>query len=132
MLDHDARIVKAGALVPLCKMLLSSLVTTQEYTSGLLRNLVAYNAGTPFHLALGLLPSFLLSDVKLRAYEAGILPPLIQLLTTRERMVLQNSIATIRNLSFHPEVKAALMEAGAMFVAPTAHNFNLFLAPAHG
>jgi hypothetical protein len=46
MLDHDARIVKAGALVPLCKMLLSSLVTTQEYTSGLLRNLVAYNAGT--------------------------------------------------------------------------------------
>ena len=45
MLDHDARIVKAGALVPLCKMLLSSLVTTQEYTSGLLRNLVAYNAG---------------------------------------------------------------------------------------
>lgn len=56
------------------------------------------------------------TDVKLRAYEAGILPPLIQLLTTRERMVLQNSIATIRNLSFHPEVKAALMEAGAMFV----------------
>ena len=45
MLDHDARIVKAGALAPLCKMLLSSLVTTQEYTSGLLRNLVAYNAG---------------------------------------------------------------------------------------
>ncbi len=45
MLDHDARIVKAGALVPLCKMLLSSIVTTQEYTSGLLRNLVAYNAG---------------------------------------------------------------------------------------
>ena len=45
MLDHDARIVKAGALVPLCKMLLSSLVATQEYTSGLLRNLVTYNAG---------------------------------------------------------------------------------------
>ena len=45
------------------------------------------------------------TDVKLRAYEAGILPPLIQLLTTRERMMLQNSIATIRNLSFHPEVR---------------------------
>jgi hypothetical protein len=54
MLDHDARIVKAGALVPLCKMLLSSLVTTQEYTSGLLRNLVAYNAGNlnPFFVFL--------------------------------------------------------------------------------
>ncbi len=60
----------------------------------------------------------LLTDVKLRTYEAGILPPLIQLLTTRERMVLQNSIATIRNLSFHPEVKAALMEAGAMYDPP--------------
>jgi hypothetical protein len=33
-------------------------------------------------------------------------------------MVLQNSIATIRNLSFHPEVKAALMEAGAMYGSP--------------
>ena len=122
MLDHDARIVKAGALVPLCKMLLSSIVTTQEYTSGLLRNLVAYNAGTcrpVLLLTFCSLPSF--TDVKLRAYEAGILPPLIQLLTTRERMVLQNSIATIRNLSFHPEVKAALMEAGAMFVCPPPH-----------
>jgi hypothetical protein len=56
MLDHDARIVKAGALVPLCKMLLSSLVTTQEYTSGLLRNLVAYNAGASDCVAL-LFPS---------------------------------------------------------------------------
>ena len=52
MLDHDARIVKAGALVPLCKMLLSSLVTTQEYTSGLLRNLLMYNAGASDCVAL--------------------------------------------------------------------------------
>ena len=121
MLDHDARIVKAGALVPLCKMLLSSLVTTQEYTSGLLRNLVAYNAGATSLALHYCCISFLncsFADVKLRAYEAGILPPLIQLLTTRERMVLQNSIATIRNLSFHPEVKAALMEAGAMYGSP--------------
>ena len=52
------------------------------------------------------------------------MPPLIQLLTTRERMVLQNSIATIRNLSFHPEVKAALMEAGAMCVLPQFARFR--------
>jgi hypothetical protein len=67
----------------------------------------------------------LYTDVKLRAYEAGILPPLIQLLTTRERMVLQNSIATIRNLSFHPEVKAALMEAGAMCVSCSTFSLSL-------
>ena len=68
------------------------------------------------------------TDVKLRAYDAAILPPLIQFLTTRERMVLQNSIATIRNLSSHPEVKAALMEAGAVCVSsppPSRH------APTH-
>lgn len=52
MLDHDARMVKTGALVPLCKMLLSSLVTTQEYTSGLLRNLLMYNAGASDCVAL--------------------------------------------------------------------------------
>jgi hypothetical protein len=67
------------------------------------------------------------ADVKLRAYEAGILPPLIQLLTTRERMVLQNSIATIRNLSFHPEVKAALMEAGAMCGTIFIHDGLIFV-----
>jgi hypothetical protein len=66
--------------------------------------------------------------MKRQAYQAGILPPLIQLLTTRERLMLQNSIAMMRNLSLLPELRVALMEAGAMFVcSPVPCFFILFI-----
>jgi len=50
----------------------------------------------------------------MRAFEAGCLPPVVQLLRSREKVVLQNAVATIRNLSFHPEVKVRLVEDGAV------------------
>jgi hypothetical protein len=50
----------------------------------------------------------------MRAFEAGCLQPMVQLLRSRERVILQNSVATIRNLSFHPEVKVRLVEDGAV------------------
>ena len=37
-----------------------------------------------------------------------------QLLRSRERVVLQNALATVQNLSFHPEVKVRLVEDGAI------------------
>ena len=142
--DHDQRIVQAGALPALAVLVLSphvvsllSLCTSHarvdlharcpeftcaltasfrlvaqtrsvlkcvrcaqvisEHSTALLRNLTAYNA-----------------EIKMRAFEAGCLKPAVQLLRSRERVVLQNSVATIRNLSFHPEVKVRLVEDGAI------------------
>ena len=68
-----------------------------EHATALLRNLTAYNA-----------------EIKMRAFEAGCLKPAVALLRSRERVVLQNAVATIRNLSFHPEVKVRLVEDGAI------------------
>ena len=68
-----------------------------EHATALLRNLTAYNA-----------------EIKMRAFEAGCLKPAVALLRSRERVVLQNTVATIRNLSFHPEVKVRLVEDGAI------------------
>ena len=78
--------------------------------------------------------------MKRQAYQAGILPPLIQLLTTRERVVLQNSIAMIRNMSLLPDHRSATFQnlsllqlirvdlVEAMFVcSPVPQFFILFL-----
>ncbi len=54
------------------------------------------------------------AEIKMRAFEAGCLKPALALLRSRERVVLQNTVATIRNLSFHPEVKVRLVEDGAL------------------
>ena len=77
--------------------MLSPHVVISEHATALLRNLTAYNA-----------------EIKMRAFEAGCLKPAVQLLRSRERVVLQNAVATIRNLSFHPEVKVRLVEDGAI------------------
>ena len=127
--NYGARV--AAALVPLCNMLRSSVVVTHEYALELLCYLVSYSDGAccPVNALLHIPPAHhSLTDMKRQAYQAGILPPLIQLLTTSERMVLQNSITTMRKLSLLPELKVALMAAGAMFVcSPVPRFFILFI-----
>ena len=147
-LDRNARIVcdsiiESGALVPLCNMLRSSLVVTHKYALELLCYLVSYSDGAccPVNALLHIPPAHhSLTDMKRQAYQAGILPPLIQLLTTRERVVLQNSIAMIRNMSLLPDHRSATFQnlsllqlirvdlVEAMFVcSPVPQFFILFL-----